>query len=49
MTDILEFHYNSAVHSATGYSFFELSTGKEVITPLALAANNVHVNNYKCV
>ena len=47
-TDTLEFHYNIVVHSAIGYSPFELSIGKEVITPLALVANNVHADDYKC-
>ena len=37
--DMLEFSYNATIPSATGFSPFELSTGKEVLTPIALLHN----------
>ena len=37
---MLEFRYNSK-HSATGFSLFELATGKQVLTPLALVSHAV--------
>ena len=37
---MLEFRYNSK-HSATGFSPFELATGKQVLTPLALVSHVV--------
>ncbi|KAI5055446.1 hypothetical protein GOP47_0028967 [Adiantum capillus-veneris] len=33
---------------STGYTPFELSTGKEVITPLALATGDVHAQDLEC-
>ena len=39
--DMLEFCYNSSKHSATGFSPFELATGKQVLTPLALVSHVV--------
>ena len=38
--DMLEFCYNAAIHSSTGFSPFELATGKEVLTPIALLHTN---------
>ena len=38
---MLEFCYNSSKHSATGFSPFELATGKQVLTPLALVSHVV--------
>ena len=43
--DMLEFCYNSSKHSATGFSPFELATGKQVLTPLALASHVVQVKS----
>ena len=37
--DMLEFCYNSSKHSAIGFSPFELATGKQVLTPLALVSH----------
>ena len=34
--------YNSSKHFATGFSPFELATGKQVLTPLALVSHVVH-------
>mgnify|MGYP007007538893 CR=1 FL=1 len=28
--------YNAAIHSSTGFSPFEIATGKEVLTPIVL-------------
>ena len=39
--DMLEFCYNSSKHFATGFSPFELATGKQVLTPLALVSHVV--------
>lgn len=46
--DVLEFHYNNSVHSTTEFTPFELSTSKEVITPLTLVADNVHTQDVDC-
>lgn len=43
--DVLEFHYKNSIHSATGYTPFELATGKEVITPLALVNGQVRAED----
>ena len=34
--DKLEFCYNAAINSTTGFSPFEIATGKEVLTPIGL-------------
>ena len=34
--DKLEFCYNATIHSSTGFSPFEIATGKEVLTPIGL-------------
>ncbi|MCO5570945.1 hypothetical protein L7F22_024675 [Adiantum nelumboides] len=43
--EVLEFQYNSSVHTGTGYAPFELATGKEVITPMALASGAIHAQD----
>ncbi|MCO5593221.1 hypothetical protein L7F22_047228 [Adiantum nelumboides] len=43
--EVLEFQYNRSVHTGTGYAPFELATGKEVITPMALAFGAIHAQD----
>ncbi|MCO5573814.1 hypothetical protein L7F22_027589 [Adiantum nelumboides] len=43
--EVLEFQYNSRVHTSTGYTPFELATSKEVITPTALASRAIHAQD----
>ena len=51
LLDTLEFCYNSTVHSATGFTLFQLSTGVEVLTPLAVAETQPsleqHIREFK--
>ncbi|MCO5581197.1 hypothetical protein L7F22_035075 [Adiantum nelumboides] len=43
--EVLEFQYNSSVHTGTRYTPFELATGKEVITPFALASGAMNAQD----